>query len=478
MRMNPVTPTVFSVVSLATLATTGAAVHGALAPAFPIQTESGLNQDGTTLMVVNVDTATLRCGDQDVFYAMAQLQKGAVLQTAGTSGSFTIVIVPKHIGAFVPAAEVNAGSKPGTVSLKVDSKLRAPSQLLGLSGSWKQMYPTPLPSGTELSVLETLKNEAGSVVGYRVIAPTGAKGELPVAYVKTDALRPALDSEAQAFAQGQGQVRGSNPAQPKPQAAKPEPKPQETKPAQAQTAQRDSQSETGSATQPQASTQANDEPQGVDDSLLEEMALPTEQASEPVEIANRTPRKTAEEGRISSSALEDLEAAFARAREMPREELDEALGELLAEFQRTRAEAEPGSSLARALDQRIEWINIRIITRDQRREIAQTLATYDANADELAQAVEAWQQGRAYQLVGRMVTSSVYTGKNLPLLYRIQGIDPITGSPRTIGYVAPRANQDLRHMLGRVVGVIGTRTDDASLKLTVVQPERVDPMPQ
>ncbi len=421
-------------------------------------------QDGMGYMVVDKDDAALRCGDQDVFYAIARLKKGTVLRTGDRSGAYTMVVMPEQIGALVPATEVQPASDGKTVTLRVASKLRAPSQLMGLSGSWKQLYTTALPEGTTLKVIETMTNQAGSVVGYRVIAPKSPNGELPIAFIQTDALRPALSSEIEGDA---GDPRPSTtPAQTKPAETKPA---ENTAPTQAQT-----ENET---------TPASTDAGAVDTSLLQEQV-----PSEPVEITNNAPVqddepatsvvRTAQEGLIPASELEDLEATFTRARSLERTELDEALDELLAEFTRTRELADDDESLARALDQRIEWIRIRMQTRDQRRRIAQALAEYDSGADQTAQAIELWQKGRAYQLVGRMVTSSVYTGENLPLLYRVQGTDPITGQPRTVGYVAPKPDQDLRHMLGRVVGVLGVKREDSSLGLRVVEPERVDLMPE
>lgn len=418
-------------------------------------------QDGMGHMVVDRNDEALRCGDQDVFYAIARLSKGTVLRTAGESGAYTRVVIPDSIGAMVPATEVERISGANRVRLSVDSKLRSPSHLMGLSGAWKQLYSTALPAGTELEIIETLTNEAGGTVGYRVRAPQSPSGEFPVGYILTESLRPALNSE----------IEGGTPDPVPPSSdddetdttdTDPEPLP-ETDPEE--------------ATEPE---QAEDDG-AVDTSLLEEQVT-----SDPVEISNSAPVTTenepsvitANEARIPTSELESLEAAFESARSMPRAELDEALSELLAEFTRTLEEVEDDESLARALEQRIEWIRIRIETRDQRRRIAEALAQYDAGADETTQAIEAWQQGRAYQLVGRMVTSSVYTGANLPLLYRVQGTDPITGQPRTIGYIAPKKDQDLRHMLGRVVGVLGVMRNDAALGLKVVEPERVDLMPE
>ncbi|MCA9276342.1 MAG: hypothetical protein KDA29_09980 [Phycisphaerales bacterium] len=442
---------------------------GGISPMTALASEAGseliVAQDGASYMTVDRADEPLRCGDQDVFYAIARLTKGTVLRTAGESGAYTKVIVPENIGALVPATEVELVNSGKVAKLRVDSKLRAPSQLMGLSGAWKQMYATALPAGTELEIIESLKNDTGGVVGYRVKAINSPSGELPIAYVLTDALRPALSSEIEAVTTG-------NTEMPKPANTTPTTQPEQpaTQPTEQQTTQ--------PVTQPEPETQ-DDEP-AVDTSLLEEQVT-----NEPATIENQPPVTqptqpvvTADEGRIPTSKLEDLEASFENARQLSRAELDEALSELLAEFTRTREEAEGDESLERALDQRIEWLKIRIQTRDQRRQISEALAEYDSNADQTAQAIEKWQQGRAYQLVGRMVVSSVYTGERLPLLYRVQGTDPITGQPRTVGYIAPKKDQDLRHMLGRVVGVLGVMRDDAALGLRVVEPERVDLMPE
>ncbi len=418
-------------------------------------------QDGMGHMVVDRNDEALRCGDQDVFYAIARLKKGTVLRTAGESGAYTRVVIPDSIGAMVPSTEVERISGTNRVRLSVDSKLRSPSHLMGLSGAWKQLYSTALPAGTELEIIETLTNEAGGTVGYRVRAPQSPSGEFPVGYILTESLRPALNSE----------IEGGTPDPTPPSSGDDETDSTDTDPEPL----------------PESDPEETTEPeQGEDDGAVDTSLLEEQVTSDPVEISNSAPVTaetepsviTADEARIPTSELESLEAAFEGARSMPRAELDEALSELLAEFTRTLDEVEDDESLSRALEQRIEWIRIRIETRDQRRRIAEALAQYDAGADETAQAIEAWQQGRAYQLVGRMVTSSVYTGANLPLLYRVQGTDPITGQPRTIGYIAPKKDQDLRHMLGRVVGVLGVMRNDAALGLKIVEPERVDLMPE
>jgi hypothetical protein len=468
-NQTPVSACALSI-TLGAMATALAAPYASAHGLETIVHQDGDNDASTqmVLMMVKADKTQLRCGDQDIFYAVAELSANTPLQTAGISGDYTKVLLPKSIGAYVPANEVEVSTDAKAVTLKVNSKLRAPSHLLGLSGSWKALFSEPVSAGSSLDVIEVLKNDSGDVLGYRVVAPKSSAGELATVYVRTDALRQATDQETAAFGSGSTLVASNTPTQP-------------------DVNESDSQVESQTDSKP---PQTNE----IDSSLMEEMDTPTsnqpaqsESDDSPVEITNAAPvpvqepeptTRRAPSGQLSVSQLEDLESAFDRARQLTKAQLDEALPELLAEFTRSRSSADDGTSLARALDQRIEWIQIRIESRDQRLAIARALAEYDARASQLASSIEAWQKGRAYQLVGRMVTSSVYNGENLPLLYRIQTTDPTTGSHRTVGYVAPRQDQDFRHMLGRIVGVVGTKSDDSSLHLSVVEPDRIDLMPE
>jgi hypothetical protein len=75
-----------------------------------------------------------------------------------------------------------------------------------------------------------------------------------------------------------------------------------------------------------------------------------------------------------------------------------------------------------------------------------------------------------YTMVGRLNSSRVYDGKRLPLLYRLQ--DPVGG--RTLGYVKPTKDVDLTPGLGRMVGIVGTKSYDAGYRLMIVTPRRLD----
>jgi hypothetical protein len=77
-----------------------------------------------------------------------------------------------------------------------------------------------------------------------------------------------------------------------------------------------------------------------------------------------------------------------------------------------------------------------------------------------------------YTIVGELRPSTVYDGKNLPLMYRVVSVGGT--SPRTLGYLKPTKDVDVTKMINQVVGVIGEATMDRSLKLNIISPVKVD----
>jgi hypothetical protein len=176
------------------------------------------------------------------------------------------------------------------------------------------------------------------------------------------------------------------------------------------------------------------------------------------------------------ASIEDLEQALTAARRLPKTALDEALDELHAEYTRTlHAEEAKGQDerILEALRRRVAWLDLRIETRNQRRALDAALAQASSREIEISQSVRTWQSSRSYSMVGRLAPSAVYDGQRLPLMYRVQSIDPLTG-PRTIGYVRPGEGQRFDDRLGQIVGIIGSTTDDDALSLRIIRPERVD----
>lgn len=434
-------------------------------------------------MVVNEDTVPVRCGDQDIYYTIAEFNRGTLLEVDGTSGEYSKVRYPKSLGAIVGVDEVRVVQAGSRAQLLKPSQLKAVSLLRGIGGSWCQVFVEPVEAETELDILEVIRDEnSDEIKGYRVAPPRPPVVKTyPYAYIRSDSLREATPDEIAA----QGKITPVKEDRPSLM-----PNPDEMEEAANDVV--DDSTVVSSSQIEEPIVEEQEEP--VLD-LREEMVPPTESdstesgqggetdANQPVEIVNQIPVtqqptfSPEKSTHISVASLEALEASFTNARSMPREQLDEALPELLAEFTRTRASIGDDAPEATPIDQRIEWLKIRIQTRDTRRVIAQALAVADEQQVTLSSKIEQWNATRVYNLVGRMTLSSVYTGEHLPLMYRIRTTDPITGIESTAGYIAPKDGQDLRRYLGSIVGVIGDPVRDDALALTVINPTRVDLMP-
>ncbi len=461
-------------------------------------------------MVVTSETEAVRSGDQEIYYTITEAQKGAIFAAEGTSGDYTKIRYPADLGAVVRADKVRVIKAGTQVQLLEPSKLKAESMLRGLAGSWNTVFPEEIPAETVLGVLDVIYEETsdgsrGEVLGYRVAPPRPpVVATYPYAYIRTDSLRDATEDEIKRHQGGKQTTAGRPQLMPAPDQTNRNPGAESsTTEAIGDSAEEIDAADNVPARDPESVAGGTGGEEDID--IREEIVLPdpSENISDqtentPVEIQNTPPvtkRDTpispeksgnAADGStgsskssavITASSLEALEASFTNARSMTRAQLDEALPELLAEFNRTRAAIGDDEPEARPLDQRIEWLSIRLQTRDQRRAIQSALASADQQSVELNQKMQKWNDSRVYSLVGRLMLSGVYTGEHLPLLYRVRAPDPVTGFDRTIGYVAPKDGQDLRGYLGQVVGIIGDPVRDESLSLTVLSPTKIDKMP-
>ncbi|MFZ4575811.1 MAG: hypothetical protein ACOYN0_15560, partial [Phycisphaerales bacterium] len=110
--------------------------------------------------------------------------------------------------------------------------------------------------------------------------------------------------------------------------------------------------------------------------------------------------------------------------------------------------------------------------RDTVRRQEEARASLSSTNQAAAQALADVAKIRVYTVVGELQPSTVYDGKQLPLMYRVVSVG--TSSPKTLGYIKPSTDWDLDRMLGLVVGVIGDATIDRSLRLNVISPVRVE----
>lgn len=415
--------------------------------------------------VVTRDGVPARCGPESVFYAVAEFDTGRLVRVDGLTDTQARVRYPEDLSAMVPADEVRVLNDT-TVELVRASGLRAPSELMGLAGSWKALYEPAIPAGTTLTVRETLKNKRGEVVGYAVAAPMPPVAPTPArAFVPLDALRDATPEEVAAH-------EGSRADETRPDRAASTRETEADRPATPPATPPATDDDQDAGT-PDAAPGAETAPNTADDSMLEPMTPPV--SDDPADNGVRSD-PAADPTRIEASDLEDLEASFEAARALPPEQLDQALDELLAEYRRSREAFADDERLAAQLDMRIEWLELRIATRDQRRAITAAVARADDRSKALEAEVAQWQDGRAYQLVGRLVQSTVYNGERLPRMFRVQALTSLDGVPRTLGYLVPDAATEAK--LGAVVGIVGEARFDPQLRLMVIKADRVDVMPE
>lgn len=445
-----------------------------VAPALA-QGATGMRELEPRWAVVTQDGAALRAGDMDRFYKIDELEEGDLVRIDAQSDRWARVVYPPTQTAFVPAAVAEPAGET-LVRLTVDDRLRAANMHIGIGGSWALVYEEPLPAGTVLRLRETLFNERGDVIGYRVLPPSAEEAGRPAyGYVRLAQLRDATEPEIAAYL---ARIDPARAGSAEPDAASP------SAPSQGE---------------PAARPPAQQPPAGVDTSLLESPRPPrpgdrptqppavepaerpeAAPAGQPAAIEQgqpRAPQAPAQEAEPAPEEtpaldLEGLEAEFASARRLPPEQLDEALDELRAEFVRAREQSDdPG--VQRYADQRIAWIDLRIETRDSRRRLEQTLAQADERLAALSARVDQIRRQQDYRIVGRLVPSTVYDGERLPLMYRIQSVGGPEGV-RTLGYLRPGPGVELQDKIGEVVGVRGRTFFDDALRAVIVDPTDVD----
>ncbi|MCA9290690.1 MAG: hypothetical protein KDA25_06150, partial [Phycisphaerales bacterium] len=109
-------------------------------------------------------------------------------------------------------------------------------------------------------------------------------------------------------------------------------------------------------------------------------------------------------------------------------------------------------------------------TQQKLRDLDALTARLDRAGERSRLGVLALESGIAYTAVGRLVSSTIFDGRGLPQLLRVQD----SGSGRTVVYIdASQAPQATGH-LGLMVGIVGEKRFDPSLRLHVVRPTRID----
>jgi hypothetical protein len=409
--------------------------------------------------MVSGDDALLRCGNEDMLYSIAKLPKGQMLRVDGEGAGWARVGYPTGIAAFAPAdaLQIDAGGKGATVTKPV--KLKAANLTTGLKGSWKDVLETAIPAGTKLTLIDseaTPDGRGGSA--YKVAPPEAAR-----AYIQITVLRKATSEEINAYMASQAAKPAEAKPADKPIAAKPGDKPATptTNPPQpANTPGTQPGDKTVTLTDPVVNPNTAPVTPG--------QATPSEQAAAPVPNVEIKPPQP-----IPPSPYEKLEQAFEAVRKQPPETAE--FGELRNEYQAAldKLDDSPASNAIRPrIVQRLEYLKLWTDIQDQKRKLSDSKATWNQDDQLLKQRLEEVDRVRQYTIVGRLSASTLYDGKRLPLMYRVQTVGG--PAPRTLAYLKPDDKLNIQNKLGQVVGVLGESVVDSSLKIRIITPLRVD----
>lgn len=400
--------------------------------------------------MVTQDSTNLRSGPSQNFYSVLPLTNGTILVVDGETQGWNRVLYPVGAEAFVDAKDATLAENK--VVLSKESQLKAINQTQGYGWSWKMLTDAPLASGTSLTLVESIK-EGEIVVGYKVVAPSEARG-----YVPSSRLRRATQSEVDAWwAAGKALPQLPNVTIGTAETA-PAPKPAE-------------------AAAPNTTTPAPVRTLGAGDVITPDTNTGNGQSTTAANIITGNnvvaDAETNTIADLSDPTPEQLERIFQRVWREPIEssEVDELIGQYEVAAQRVEANQTRRKA---ALEQRIEALKVRRDYRDALRRQTQAATTIHQNEQQAQQQLEMAAAARVYNIVGVLQPSTVYNGERLPRMYRIVSVGGT--SPRTLGYIRHSSELDLDRYIGQIIGVVGENQLDRSLQLNLINAVRIDPL--
>lgn len=445
--------------------------------------------------IVTAERASVRAGNYDSYYAVADATKGTMLMVDGEDATWSRVAYTGEWAAFVKPSDGTLDASGGTFTLSKVSTLLAYS-VVNPQFCWQALLPDSKPAagGTKLKVLGSVKNTSGELVGYKVAAPEGARG-----FIESRVLRRATKEEIDAQ-----KAKGTLPAVPaatpavKPTPATPPaatpatPKPAPTTPGPDRTllepikpANNDSKPTPAPTPAPGATPPAPTPaavppgvvptPTVIDTSLANPSNPPAANPAEPTDTPPTATPPTPSKHERQAASLEQIEAAFKLLGTKKADDFGAEYDQLLAEINKTIGELGDtplDTQRKKQLQLRADVLKLRIDIRDSLKAVEASKRGLNTDIQKTQQIINEADKSRVYTLIGTLDSSGVYNGKAMPLMYRI--VSAGTSAPTTLGYLKPDATFKLESKVGQLIGVVGEAAYDETLKLNIVQPARVD----
>ncbi len=442
----------------------------------------------------------LRSGPGNVWYAVGRANTGDMLRVDGEDFSWLRVAYPENVPALVSAEDADFDRARNVVVITKPTRLKA-RNIHGSTPreSWKNLLERPVAPGTSLKLIDTLRDEAGAVAGYLVAAPGEARVFISGQFTRrasageVEAWRAAERAKALLAERADEPRRPVTTTTPATTANRPTPTDRAAEPVDESSAQliadpvADKPTPEVSAERPSARIAETPAPTGpapreesksetkavIEDERPVVASKPTSPATPAVAEAAETPADEPEAEARPIAAFESLESAFKAMSSQPVEEAE--IEPLIAEYRRL-ADSLPDAESSRVwrvqIQNRVMLLEVRRQLQENLREVEAASAAASRHADAIARRSTELDRSRPYELVGRLSTSTIYDGRRLPLMYRLQSVE--AGGGRTIAYIVPTPGVDLAGRLGAIVGVEGPSRLDPALRLRIVQPTRVE----
>ena len=400
------------------------------------------------LAAVTAKGVNIRAGAHFRYYPFGRLQDGDVVRVVGHKGNWARVetMGPAFDGFFAyikyPITEtghleLNAEATAGEALVPLD--LFAPNLDAGYEpkSSWK--WVLTLPAGRTVKILQSREVRGERV--HRVPMPAEAQG-----WINLERLRRATPAEHAAF--GAAVAQRSAPGRPQPEP-----------PAAAPTA-------TAQATLPAASIQPRlprDSVPRVGGAELTELAGP------PAPPAQRhsTPAPATRVPGSAARKLRELEATYAELLAEPTEQVE--VGGLRLEYLELARAHRSHKALVEYAENRARQLELWADVKQQKGELARLLARTRLAAREVHEARWSLESAAGYVAIGRLDASRIYDGTRLPKLLRLR-----EASGRTIAYLTMDNELGLSGKIGELIGIVGERVYDGSLRLNILRPERIE----
>lgn len=423
--------------------------------------------------VVTEAEAMVRSGPYQSYYPFGKLQAGDVVEVIGELRGWARVRTAgpafeeffgyiRYAKSRADKVRLEADGKTGTALGRID--ILAPNLATqNPNESWRTIARAN--AGEKVTILDTIESDRDII--HKVALPDAAEGWVSVAQ-----LRAATNAEVSAWRRA---IAGSPPAQPTPAASDP-PGPAETTsppvlPTQEETLPAASDpTATGQPTIADPPATTPDPAATVDPTPVTNDTTDADSADPPAETTDAGAADTGKPDPDIDPDIDRFEALEAAYQTLSTEPIETAEVTPLRDLYQELADRTENKVVRAYAETRAEQLQIWSELQASRSQLLAARARTKMSAEEAATTRMMLEAAGRYEAVGRLASSTIYDGKRLPRLMRLQ--DPATS--RTIAYVKPSETFDLVSMLGQLIGVHGETAYDGSLRLNIVTPSRID----